>query len=68
MFSLIAQKEFNRVRSLHRKDFRHLQLFAEMCRFNTFIMVKKAGSGHWGSSFSAADIVTYLYLKKLNVL
>ncbi|OQY71136.1 MAG: 1-deoxy-D-xylulose-5-phosphate synthase, partial [Ignavibacteriales bacterium UTCHB3] len=68
MFSLIAQKEFNRVRSLHRKDFRHLQLFAEMCRFNTFIMVKKAGSGHLGSSFSAADIVTYLYLKKLNVL
>ena len=68
MFSLIPKQEFDRVRELNRSDFKDLQLFADMCRLNTFIMVKKAGSGHLGSSFSAADIITYLYLKKLNVL
>lgn len=68
MFSLIPRSEFDRVRALRRDDFKDLQLFADMCRYNTFIMVKKAGSGHLGSSFSAADIITYLYLRKLNVL
>ncbi len=68
MFSLIPRSEFDRVRALGRDDFKDLQLFADMCRYNTFIMVKKAGSGHLGSSFSAADIITYLYLHKLNVL
>ncbi len=68
MFSLIPRSEFDRVRALRRDDFKDLQLFADMCRYNTFIMVKKAGSGHLGSSFSAADIITYLYLRKLNIL
>jgi transketolase len=31
------------------------------------VAVKKAGSGHLGSSLSAMDITTYLYLNELNV-
>lgn len=68
MYSLIQKSEFDRVKTLNRKDFKDLQLFADMCRYNTYIMVKKAGSGHLGSSFSAADLITYLYLRKLNTL
>lgn len=68
MYSLIQKSEFDRVKALNREDFKDLQLFADMCRYNTYIMVKKAGSGHLGSSFSAADLITYLYLRKLNTL
>jgi len=38
-----------------------------MCRYNTLVAVKKAGSGHLGSSLSAMDITTYLYLNEMNV-
>jgi len=31
-------------------------------------MVKKAGSGHLGSSFSSMDLVIWLYYKELNIL
>jgi len=37
-----------------------------MCRVNTLATVKRAGSGHLGSSFSSLDIVTALYYSELN--
>ena len=43
-----------------------LQLIADMCRLNTLSMVKKAGSGHLGTSFSSVDIMTFLYFYKMN--
>ena len=39
---------------------------ADMCRFNCLSAVKKAGSGHLGSSFSAMDIVVFLLYEHLN--
>lgn len=45
-----------------------LQLIADMCRVNTLSAVKLAGSGHLGSSFSAMDIVVYLYYHRMNTL
>lgn len=66
-FKLIPKSEFDKVKKLNRSDFADVQLFSDMCRYNTYLMVKKAGSGHLGSSFSALDISTYLYLKKMNV-
>jgi transketolase len=39
--------------------------FAALCRINTLYMVMRAGSGHLGSSFSAADIVSWLSLAEL---
>lgn len=40
-------------------------IFADMCRLNTLTMIKNAGSGHVGSSFSAMDIVSWLYLNEI---
>jgi transketolase len=67
-YNLIKKSEFDKVK-MHNGDWsKRMKLFADMCRYNTLIAVKKAGSGHLGSSFSAMDIVTYLYLNELNVL
>jgi transketolase len=56
---LIPQSEFARA----EKD---LALIADMCRANALVAVKRAGSGHLGSSFSAMDIVVHLFFKELN--
>lgn len=67
-YNLIRKSEFDKVKS-HNGDWaKRMKLFADMCRYNTLVAVKKAGSGHLGSSLSAMDIVTYLYLNELNVL
>lgn len=67
-YNLIKKSEFDKVK-LHKGDWaKRMKLFADMCRYNTLVAVKKAGSGHLGSSLSAMDIVTYLYLNELNVL
>jgi transketolase len=42
-------------------------LLADMCRANALTAVKRAGSGHLGSSFSALDIVVHLLWRELNV-
>jgi transketolase len=44
-----------------------LALVADMCRANALVAVKRAGSGHLGSSFSALDIVVHLLWRELNV-
>jgi transketolase len=45
-----------------------LALLADMCRANTLVAVKQAGSGHLGSSFSAMDIVVHLFFAELNTV
>jgi len=45
-----------------------LQLLADMCRANTLATVKRAGSGHLGSSLSSLDIVTLLYNEEMNTV
>ena len=44
-----------------------LALLADMCRANALVAVKRAGSGHLGSSFSALDVVAHLLFRELNV-
>jgi transketolase len=39
-----------------------------MCRFNALTAVKRAGSGHLGSTFSSLDVVAHLLWENLNVL
>jgi transketolase len=58
--SLIPLEEFERAD-------RDLALIADMCRANALVAVKRAGSGHLGSSFSALDIVVHLLWRELNV-
>ncbi len=66
-FNLIKKSEFDKVKN-HNGDWAaRMKLFADMCRYNTLVAVKKAGSGHLGSSLSAMDITTYLYLNEMNV-
>jgi transketolase len=57
---LIPRKEFDRAGD-------DLGLLADMCRANALVAVKRAGSGHLGSSFSSLDIVTHLLWRELNV-
>ncbi|MBA3402415.1 MAG: 1-deoxy-D-xylulose-5-phosphate synthase, partial [Actinobacteria bacterium] len=66
--ALIPKSELDRVRGAAEidSDFR-LTLLADMCRLNTLVAVKRAGSGHLGSSFSALDIFVHLLYEELNV-
>jgi len=36
-------------------------VLADLCRLNTLYMIMNAGSGHIGSSFSAMDLITWLW-------
>ena len=63
---LIPQSEFQRVYQAEFDPMDKLALLADMARANTLAMVKRAGSGHLGSSFSAMDIVTLLYYDIMN--
>jgi len=65
---LIPEKEFQRVRNADIDRYGKLSLIADMCRANALATVKRAGSGHLGSSFSCLDIVTYLYYTEMNFI
>jgi transketolase len=58
---LIPQSEFARADG-------DLALIADMCRANALVAVKRAGSGHLGSSFSAMDVVVHLFFQELNTV
>jgi transketolase len=57
--------EFRRVVSLELSPHDRTNLFASLCRINTLYMIKKAGSGHIGTSFSCLDVVSWLFLNEL---
>lgn len=65
---VIPVGEFQRVRTAPMDKYDQLALLADMCRANTLASVKRAGSGHLGSSFSAMDIVIWLYYEEMNTL
>lgn len=64
----VPLEELRRARELTATDFTRLELIADLCRINTLSAVKLAGSGHLGSSFSAMDIVVWLYFREMNTL
>lgn len=65
---LIPFEEYQRVRTAQIDRYQKLAIIADMNRANTLAEVKRAGSGHLGSSFSAMDIVTWLYYEEMNIL
>jgi transketolase len=65
---LIPEAEFRRVAGSVPDRCHRLALIAAMCRANTLAAVKRAGSGHLGSSFSAMDIVVWLYHHRMNTV
>jgi transketolase len=64
---LISEDEFQRVRETNIDKYTRLALLSDMCSANALATVKRAGSGHLGSSFSSLDIVTYLYHSEMNI-
>jgi transketolase len=62
--SFLPRSAFDRVRDAAVEQ--RLGLLADMCRLNALVAVKRAGSGHLGSSFSALDIVVHLLFQELN--
>ncbi len=66
--SFIPFREFERVKDSKVEKFQKLQILSEMCRFNALSAVKKAGSGHLGSSLSALDINIMLYFEVMNTI
>ncbi len=66
--TLIPTEEFDRVQAAPIEKLDKLSLLADMCRANALAAVKRAGSGHLGSSFSAMDIFVWLYYVEMNSL
>ena len=62
----VSKPEFDRVLGLSAHSVARSALFATLCRINTLYMIKHAGSGHIGSSFSSLDIVSWLMLNALH--
>ncbi|HXG76433.1 MAG TPA: transketolase C-terminal domain-containing protein [Gaiellaceae bacterium] len=63
---LVPATELQRVLAADVDPDRRLALAADLCRLNALVAVKRAGSGHLGSSFSAMDVVAFLLFEELN--
>jgi transketolase len=57
--------EFSRVLAGIDDPHDQARALSALSRINTLYMVMQAGSGHLGSSFSAADVVSWLYLREM---
>lgn len=63
----VPRAEFVRVLEHLNDRYDRVRAFATLSRINTLYMITRAGSGHIGSSFSAADLVSWLLLEELDV-
>ncbi len=61
----LDQKELKRILAATTDVVLRTQLLAAANRLNTLYMIMRAGSGHIGSSFSAMDIFSWLWLNEL---
>jgi transketolase len=64
---IAPKSELDRVRAAELPRDEKLALLADLCRLNALVAVKRAGSGHLGSSFSAMDVVAFLLFEELNM-
>ncbi len=64
---LVPRPELDRLRAADVDPDARLALLADACRLNALVAVKRAGSGHLGSTFSALDVVAHLLFDELNV-
>jgi transketolase len=61
----VARSELERILALEGDRYERAAAFADACRLNVLYMVRRAGSGHLGTTFSSLDIVTWLHLEVL---
>ncbi|HEX5027972.1 MAG TPA: transketolase C-terminal domain-containing protein [Gaiellaceae bacterium] len=64
--ALAPKAELDRIRESDLPPDERLALLADVCRLNALVAVKRAGSGHLGSTFSAMEIVALLLFEELN--
>jgi transketolase len=64
---LVPKPELDRLRGADVDRDARLALLADACRLNALVAVKRAGSGHLGSTFSALDLVAHLLFEELDV-
>ena len=64
---LVPKTELDRLRAADVDPDEKLALLADACRLNALVAVKRAGSGHLGSTFSALDVVAHLLFDELDV-
>ena len=60
-------QEFNRINSNQLGKLAQADIFASFLRINILYMIARAGSGHIGSSFSSADIISWIYLHENSI-
>ncbi len=61
----VLNEEIERIRHALKDPVARVSTLADVFRLNTLSMIMEAGSGHIGSSFSAMDIVSWLWLEEL---
>ena len=61
----ISRTEVSRLRKKIKDPVLRTTVLANVFRLNTLSMIMEAGSGHVGSSFSAMDVVTWLWLEEM---
>ena len=61
----ISPKEVDRIRGSIHDRYARCAAVADICRLNALSMITYAGSGHIGSSFSAMDLVCWLWMNVL---
>jgi len=62
----VPRSEFDKILTAPLPPARKAALFAALCRINVLYMVKRAGSGHLGTSFSCQDLVSWVFLNEVS--
>ena len=63
--SYISVSEIQRVTNAIKDPYILSSILSDIFRINILYMIEKAGSGHIGTSFSAIDIITWLWTQEL---
>ena len=58
--SFIKNSEIKKILNLKINNFLKAEILSAICRANTLSIIKRAGSGHLGTSFSAMDLFIWI--------
>ena len=64
--SFVPLSEIRRIQGQIKDRFTQCQILSDIFRINVLYMIEQAGSGHIGTSFSAVDVMTYLFTNVLS--
>lgn len=64
----IKNNQINKVLNSKLNDYHKAEILAYVCRLNTLSIIKRAGSGHIGTSFSALDLFVWIKFFKFKTL